>query len=312
MALFSVVSFIAFYKIDIETLNVDRWSIITNFWIAFFEGDYAYFSSSFAGNPPGPMPFYFILALPFYLIGELGVFSLTGVFAFFFLLRYQKLNTFFIFLGLLFISSSTFYIWEVTSRSNVLINSSLILLSIAYFESFKQFDKKRIILTSIIVGCLLSTRNVFAIAYIIYFMYLLLSKKITFKQLFIITATSVLFFAFTFLPFVIGHFDKFLEMNPFLVQSTFLIPFGYTLMFLVFAFLSSFLVKNYNDVIFYIGLNLFISIFIYAVYLIIEVGFHDAYLESVIDISYFIFAIPFLLLYYLKSINPINPNSNLD
>lgn len=306
LLLFSFTCFFVFSKVDVNSLNVDRWSIITNFWNAFFNGEYAYFSSSNVGNPPGPMPFYFLLALPFYWIGELGYFSLTGILFFYILLKYLKFSNLSIFFVLLFLTFSTFYAWEIVSRSNVLINSTLILFSIVFFERFQKYDIKKIILSSLIIGCLLSTRNIFAIAYIVYFMYLLLSKKIVFLQLLSITSLSIVIFALTFLPFVIGHFDSFFEMNPFLVQSTFLVPFGYTILFLVIAFLSSFFVKTIEDVIFCIGLNLFTSIAIYSIYLIIERGFYEAYFESVIDISYFIFCIPFflvsLLLHSYKSL----------
>lgn len=299
--LFTLSCIFIFLKIDVETLNVDRWSIITNFWDAFFQEKYAYFSLSNQGNPPGPMPFYFIIALPFYLIGELGFLSLSGIFVCYFMGKYLNFNNIQLLLILLFITLSTFYIWEIASRSNVLINSILILLSISYFENFKKYSTYKILISSAIIGCLLSTRNVFAIAYIIYFMYVLLDKKINFKQLFVITVLSIFFFSCTFIPFVKGHFDKFFEMNPFIVQSTYLIPFGYTIAFLCIAFASSFLVKSFNDAIFYIGINLFTSILIYCIYLIVEIGFHQAYIASVIDISYFIFCIPFLLIYHLKT-----------
>ncbi|SDG47190.1 hypothetical protein SAMN04488027_10293 [Psychroflexus sediminis] len=292
---FSLICIYVFSKIQVESLNVDRWSVITNFWDAFFRGEYVYLSTSNVGNPPGPMPFYFIIAFPFYLLGELGFMSLTGLFAFYILCLYQKINPYKIFICLIFICLSAFYLWEVVSRSNVLLNSTLILLSIVFFENFKKFNYFKIIISSLIVGLLLSTRNVFAIAYIIYFMYLLLSKKISFLKLVLLTIFSILFFSLTFLPFVYNHFDDFFVMNPFIVQSSFLIPFEYTIMFLIIAFLSSLIAKSFQDSIFYIGINLFISIFIYSVYLIINSGFVEAYEGSVIDISYFIFCVPFLL-----------------
>ncbi|MGM0636532.1 MAG: hypothetical protein ACQESK_10745 [Bacteroidota bacterium] len=302
LLIFTTICLYIFAKVDVATLNVDRWSVITNFWNAFFNGEYAYFSSSNAGNPPGPMPFYFIMALPFYLIGELGFLSLSGIFVLYFLAKYLKISNHRLLLILLFLVSSTFYMWEIVSRSNILVNSTLVLSSIVYFDKFKKYNTFKILITSIIIGCLLSTRNVFAIAYIVYFMHLWLSNKISFKELFFITILSIFFFLCTFIPFVISHFDDFFEMNPFIVQSTFLIPFGYTLMFLVLAFISSFLAKTFYDTIFYIGINLFISILIYCIYLIAQNGFSQAYIDSIIDISYFIFCIPFLLIYYL------NPN----
>lgn len=298
---FSLICIYVFSKIQVESLSVDRWSVITNFWDAFFRGEYPYLSTSNVGNPPGPMPFYFIIAFPYYLLGELGFMSLTGLFVFYLLCVYQNINPYKIFACLIFICLSTFYLWEVVSRSNVLLNSTLILLSIVFFESFKKFNFLKVIISSIIVGFLLSTRNVFAIAYIIYFMYLLLSKKISFLKLVLLTIFSIFFFSLTFLPFVYNHFDDFFEMNPFIVQSTFLIPFGYTIMFLIIAFLSSLFARSFQDSIFYIGINLFISIFIYSVYLVVNSGFIEAYEGSIIDISYFIFCIPFLLYTILQA-----------
>lgn len=47
-------------KIPVESLNVDRWSVITSFWDQYFNGQYVYYAQSHLGNYPGPMPFYFI------------------------------------------------------------------------------------------------------------------------------------------------------------------------------------------------------------------------------------------------------------
>jgi len=63
-----IFSIFLFRLIPQETLNVDRFSVITSFWDSYFNWEYVYFAKSFHGNLPGPMPFYFILALPFYLV----------------------------------------------------------------------------------------------------------------------------------------------------------------------------------------------------------------------------------------------------
>jgi len=39
-----------FYKIPVESLNVDRWSVITSFWDNFFKGEYVYFAKSNMGG----------------------------------------------------------------------------------------------------------------------------------------------------------------------------------------------------------------------------------------------------------------------
>ena len=90
-----------------------RWSVITSFWDSYFATEYAYFAKSFAGNPPGPMPFYFIMALPFYLIGELGFLSIIGLLLFYWLMWYKKVDSIIRTLILLLILSSFFNLWEV-------------------------------------------------------------------------------------------------------------------------------------------------------------------------------------------------------
>ena len=53
-----------FHEVPVETLNVDRWSIITNVWKTFENGDYIYSYQSEIGNRPGAIPFYFFMAYP--------------------------------------------------------------------------------------------------------------------------------------------------------------------------------------------------------------------------------------------------------
>ena len=125
-------------------MHVDRWSVIASFWDNYFNGKYVYFAQSFDGNYPGPMPFYFILALPFYIIGELGIFSVLGIFVFMFLMKNKK-NSNITSMYFILTASSIFYIWEVCSRSNIFINGVLILYSIICF--FKNYQKKLLAFT---------------------------------------------------------------------------------------------------------------------------------------------------------------------
>jgi len=291
--IFIVVCLLIWKKIPVETLNVDRWSVITSFWDSYLTNQYAYFAKSNVGNPPGPMPFYFILSLPFYLVGELGFLSIIGVVFFYWLMWYKKINPITRTFILLLILSSFFNLWEVICRSNIFFNASLVLGSLSYILNQKVFTHKTLIISGIFIGLLISTRNVFVISYIICFLYLWRTKAIQFKQLTILGIISLLVFALTFIPVVYGHLEDFKQMNPFIVQSTFLIPFEYTILFVLIAIGSSFLCKYKNDVYFYNAVVLFISIFIYLIYYILLQGFTQAFTNSTVDISYFIFCIPF-------------------
>lgn len=295
---FCICSFFIWKKIPVENLNVDRWSVITSFWDTYFSNTYAYFAKSNVGNPPGPMPFYYILALPFYFLKELGYLPLLGIIFFYSLLLFFKVDANKRLTILLFTLSSFFNLWEVISRSNIFFNSTLILVSTIYILKQEKFNTQSLVISSILIGLTMSTRNVFVLPYIVTFIYILRKKTINFKQFFILGTLSIFIFCLTFLPIIYNHLNDFLIMNPFIVQSTFLIPFEYTILFILLAFGISFLSKNAPDVYFYSGLILFLSIFIYFVYHILHAGFHDAFFNNIIDISYFILCTPFLLWYY--------------
>lgn len=311
--IFIIACFFIWKKIPVETLNVDRWSVITSFWDSYFANEYAYFAKSFAGNPPGPMPFYFILALPFFLVGELGLLTIIGLLFFYWLMLHKKVNSISRTLILLLILSSFFNLWEVICRSNIFFNASLVLGSLIYILNQKVFTLKTLMISGGFIGLLISTRNVFVISYIICFLYLWRIKAIQFKQLSVLGIISLLIFALTFIPIVYGHLEDFKQMNPFIVQSTFLIPFEYTILFVLMAVGSSFLCKNKNDVYFYNAIVLFVSILIYLVYYIINQGFTEAFTNSTVDISYFTFCIPFALWFlgsYEIKLNPLRNSVN--
>jgi len=292
-----------FYKIPIETVNVDRWKIITSFWQTFEKGEYTYGLQLESGNRPGAMPFYFLIAYPFYLIGEFGLMPIVALLIFIFTLKYVDIKRNVLSVNLWFLILSPSFLWEIASRSTLYLNAVLVLFSVVYFLKDDKPSRKRLIISGILFGLFLSIRFVFVLAYAIMALYALHTKRITLKDALIVALFTILAFASTFMPFAWGHFDEFLAMNPFIIQSTFLVPFGYTIVFGLIALVFSFCCKKTNDVYFYSSAVLFISILVYEVYFICLNGFYWAFFKSVADISYFIFCIPFALFYYAKRIS---------
>lgn len=76
-------------------------------------------------------------------------------------------------------------------------------------------------------------------------------------------AIALVGFSETFLSFVFSFWDDFKIMNPFLIQSSFLVPIYYSISFVLMAILFAFFVKSIDDRFFYSGLSLFLSILIY-------------------------------------------------
>ena len=292
---------ISHYGIPVETLNVDRWSVISSFLDELFNGNYPYYAKSHMGNHPGPMPTYFLISLPFYLIGELSILSSIGYFIIIFLIiKKIKSNQNSIFL-LFYLLTSLYLIWEITTRSNIFTFTILILLVLNKFIDFKSTSNLKFIILAIISGFLLSTRSVFILAYIIFFLSSLINNEITFKKLSFFISIALLGFLTTFLPFVILFKNDFFIMNPFIIQSSFLVPKFYTFIFILISILLTFLVRNKSDKFFYSGISLFVSILIYSIYHIVNYGFEISFTKSKIDISYFIFCIPFLIMYLIKN-----------
>lgn len=281
--------------IPVQSLNVDRWSIINSFWDAVYNGKYPYLAKSNSGNFPGPMPIYFILALPFYWFNEIGYFSLIGVVLFVVYLLYikkQKRDLFFI---LIFLISTPFMFWEVTVRSTVFTNSVLVLIYIVSMQKIDFPNWKNIILSGLIGGFLLSTRNIFAPIFLLFLINILFRKKIHFKMAMLWLISLLITFLLSFLPFLIFYFEDFFVMNPFIIQSTYLIPPGYIPVFLLGSVYLAYISKNDRSVIFSMGVLLFSIILIYFLFHISQIGFRKAYFDSVVDISYFIFSAPFLM-----------------
>lgn len=301
LTLYIISSLVLFYLIPKETLNVDRWSVITSFWDNYFSDKYVYFAKSFDGNYPGPMPFYFILALPFYWIGELGLYSLLGIVLFVYLTKLTNKNKEYSKIVFLLIATSLFYIWEISTRSNIFSNGTIVLISIYFF--LKRYTKtvKNNILFGIAFGLVLLTRNVYAIPLIITIMFSIKTKKLDFYNLIQLGLYSLVTFIFTFIPFIWNHFEDFKVMNPFIIQSSFLMPFEYTIVFITASFLSFFVVKNEFDVYFYSGIILFCTILFYFAYTISITSFTTTFFKSAADISYFILCLPFILFHFSAS-----------
>lgn len=299
---FISVSAFIFTKIDIHNLKVDRWSIITAFWENYFKGDYVYYAKSFAGWYPGPMPFYFVIALPFMLLGELGYFSLLGVLVLFSIMKWQKIKPAMMTVFLLFIMLGCFYLWEVFSRSNILVNAALVLAVIIYFLKQKSFESLTTkLIQGVLIGLVMSTRNVFVIPFVILFLYALKAKVFNFAQALSIGTIALFVFALTFVPFVVGFWDDFMVMNPFLIQSSVLIPFSWSFTCILVSSSFFFLCKKKIDVFFYSGLALFLTIIAHFAYQSIDHGLYGALFDSYADVGYFMLGIPFTLYYLFKA-----------
>ncbi len=293
------VAIVSHYYVPPQSLNVDRDSVINSFLTQVFNGNYPYFAKSQMGNYPGPMPVYFLIALPFQLIGELNILSTLGYVIFFLMLIMQPFKPKFPVL-ILFVTSLFVY-WEIATRSNLFTNSLIILLVIIFFLRINKNNlNKRFFSSALLTGLFLSTRSVFILVYIVTFFSSYLRKEMKFKSLVKYSLIALAVFILTFLPLILFFKKDFFMMNPFIIQSAFLIPKGYIFIFILISVGFSFYVKSDIDTYFYSGVSLFVSIAIYFLYHLSNTGFYNTLYASNADISYFIFCVPFLF-YFINN-----------
>lgn len=292
---------ISHFVIPVESLNVDRWSVISSFLTEIYNGNYPYYAKSHLGNYPGPMPIYFLIASPFQFMGELSVLSCLGYCIITIILLKKIRKTENLKFLLVYLFSSIYLIWEITTRSNLFTFTVLILLVLNEFINLKRKNTLKFYVLALLTGLLLSTRSVYILPYIIFFLSSLINSEITFKKLLLFVSIALLAFVSTFIPFIYFFKSDFFTMNPFIIQSSFLIPTFYTFIFILISILLTFLVKNKTDKLFYSGISLFIAILIYSIYSLVNYRNGLSIIESPIDISYFIFCIPFLIMYLLEN-----------
>ena len=282
-----------FHLIPKESLNVDRWEMIQLFWDSVAEGVYPYGAHSEEGNYPGPMPVYFILAYPFYKIGEIGWMAVVGVALFLvFYARRLELNDLGVLMALVF--SSVAIYWEIFARSTIWINALLFFL---YLYSLRRLPRSSGLWfygMAALGGALLSTRTVFILPLMVWGIHVLRRKAISLARLIRWGICFLGAFALTFLPFYLMDPHTFTRLNPFITQGDVLLPFAWVLAFVGLTFFLAFLARREREVYFYGGLSLFMVITGHVAYGLYDNGI-ASFLTDGADISYYLFCFPFLL-----------------
>lgn len=282
------------YYIPCEILKVDRWEVIHVFWDSVSQGINPYGVRNSVGNYPGPMPVYFLIYYPFYALGEIGYSTLLAVLVWFFFF-YRKYSKQALMMAAALLLSSAFLYWEIFTRSTVLINACLFCYYLLYLLKRNRFSGLDFWILAVVGGLIFSIRNVFVLPLIVWGIYMLHRKVVKWTKLVLWGGLFVLSFGITFVPFLLLWPDEFLKVNPFLIQSSVLIPFGYVLFFVGVSVCLGWIARSEADVFFYGGTVLFLMITVHVCYWIFREGLTEGYFNGRGDISYYLFAVPFLL-----------------
>ena len=282
--------FYILHQFNPDEIRVGRYPSIYDWLSRLSHNQFPYQSST---NPSG-FPFLYILALPFYLLGDIGYLQIISFFLFAWLIF--KFNSEFpesrLKLLLLLIISPSF-LYEIVVRSELFSNMVFFLI---YALLIRNLITGRSSLTTAIAGLLggfiLSTRGII-------FPLLLLLIPVHFrsepKKLIIFGLSLIAGFFLTLVPFLAWNLDYFLTKGPFAIQSSYL-PKILILISIVLAMVWGLKNKNYKDFVTAAATFLFITVAVAFSISVTSVGFCKAVRGDFFDISYFCFTLPFLLL----------------
>lgn len=285
---------------DLTTVNVDRWEIIQTFWNAVKEGVQPYSAQASNGNYPGPLPFYFIICYPFYLLKAYWLMPVVAAALIWIAGLRGSLGVSRIYFFLLVTSPSLY--WEIMTGSTIYYNTVLVFMGMLWLLRRDINDRTTMVASAIAGGLLLATRQVFFIPAAIYFLYQIFTRKVSWLVMIGWGLIMAAAWVACFVPIILYHgADSFIEYNPFVVQDMAIFPFRYVIFFIIAAIATGIAARKTATVIFMAGLIMGAFDFTIIIVQMIKTSGRLFMLETMpLDLSYTIFAVPFLL-YLIKS-----------
>ena len=291
---------IVIFKIDGNELKVDRWSALELTVKGILYGQYPYTELDHVGNMSSNFPALGFLAIPFYLLGDVGYLQVFTFFVFTLYLFTEKKNlkSSFVILALFIFSPAM--IWEIVAKSDIVSNMMLVLLFIEYWR--KRHPNKKFsnpILLGAIVSFFLLTRGTVIIPLTLFFFKDFWKTNARTKLSFI---TSVIITGIIIcLPTLLSapNWETLISHNPLVLQTNKAPIIAY--LFLIIPFAIPYLVKNENNYHFYAAIIIFLIPFFSLITYLHQTGWNQTILHHNFDISYLSMSIPFLLFFLLKS-----------
>jgi len=275
-----------------DVSRVSRFSAIIEWIERLLAGQFPWGSQT-QFNPSG-LPFLFIVAMPFYYVGNIGYLEIIGVILFcIVLVQFYKQPHTRVVTTLALVLLPSFY-YELLVRSELFFNMILIMALIALSERHLDASKLNIWFFGLatLFGLGLSTRTIVGLVYAGYYAYKF-HRHIWHGILF--SGFTLIIFGFTLMPFIVWNAQSFFKEGPFSVQMGYL-PAYITVIFMIIAAISGWNTSHIKDVFFYVGLLLFGIVVIAFLPAAVRLGISTTILKDGFDITYFIFCTPFLLL----------------
>jgi hypothetical protein len=303
---YALVVFVAYKQLDPAALQVDRWSALDRFLEALFQGKYPYQAKSHLDNNISGFPVLFLLAIPFYLLGDVGYLQFAAWFGFAALIaiRFRQYS------GLVFLMSLLAGLpamaYEIFGRSDLFANMVAVAWLIQITFSGNRIRGWWLIGIAVFWGLLLATRGIVVVPLILVSCSIL--KTYGLKSAFMFSCVVVLSFFLTFLPLYLWDKQLFWAHNPFYVQSGY-IPTWALMLVILTSLILGFTDKWGRKIYLHTGVLLFTTILGCCILKSMEIGWDGILWNAGFDITYFILGIPFILLAYGDSVLR-NPSGN--
>jgi hypothetical protein len=298
---FSAVVFLAciltvlMFHFDPGKIAVGRYPAMHDWITRLLHGEFPYASSV---NPSG-LPFLFILAIPFYILGDLGFLQIFSFLMLAFIAHIESgKSDLFKFRAMLLLIMAPIFLFEIVVRSDLFSNMVIVMLYLVIFRLYNRnvgfiFP----LLSGVAGGLLLSTRGVVSIIYIIFFLFMIREHRFKYG-LFILSMLAG--FIITLAPFLIWNADYFIGSGPFAIQLSY-IPGWVFILSIIASVICGLIVRSFEAVYKSITVTLFGVVFVAFTISTMSFGLTESVLGDRFDISYFSFAMPFLLLSLSRS-----------
>ncbi len=287
-----VLYFILLLVVDPETLNINRYSAVTTFNSKLIASKFPYGPEPTQNGNISGLPFSHLLQLPFYLIGEIGLYQVLIISCFIVGLRlyYGRSLTGILAVGLLIGSPAVAY--EVACRSDVFSNLALIVLYIFALDRFNPFTKTGpAVISGVIGGLLLSTRIVVLLPLAVYLVGRLRNGNR--PKIAMGVGASVITAAVLVIPFYLWDTAAFIEYNPITTQSSYL-PLYARIIVSLSAIPIGFLFGKGRVKYPAIAYLLFLTVSLSLFFCLCQYGLNSAFFGNLFDITYFSMVLPFI------------------
>lgn len=292
---------------DPYKLNIDRWQTLNYSLEYWLQGKFFYDEINFMGNKSSYLPGQLLIALPFYLLGNVGYLQLACFLLFSYVLTKEFKSNYLQLVGVFMFSVSLSYIYEVICKSDFISSFIIVASFIALWHNkYKDDYFQKPYLLGLILGILFLTRSVAVIPLIIFLLrpFLRSDMNSKIKVMLSFTLTLVILLATVILPgndllYILKH-------NPLTLQGQ---SNKYIMLFFVFfAVILSFYVKKIASVFCFSSVIVFLVMVSFVTEKYFSLGYD--YQNNYFSTTYLAACLPFAIIAYCFSVEKEIKSSN--